>query len=122
VSPSIVTWRSSIASSSADCVFGGVRLISSARRRLVKIGPLRSENSAVCGLKTVVPTTSAGMRSGVNWMRRNGAPSSAANVRTNSVLAVPGTPSIRMCPFPRSAIRNAYDVRSLPTITRSTPS
>ena len=30
VSPSTVTWRSCIASSRADCVFGGVRLISSA--------------------------------------------------------------------------------------------
>ena len=39
VTPSIVTWRSCIASRSAACVFGGARLISSARRRLVKIGP-----------------------------------------------------------------------------------
>ncbi len=45
VSPSIVTWRSCIASSSAACVFGGARLISSARRRFVKIGPGRNSKS-----------------------------------------------------------------------------
>ena len=35
----MLTWPSAIASSSAACVFGGVRLISSASSRLVKIGP-----------------------------------------------------------------------------------
>lgn len=45
--PSTVTWRSSIASRSEDWVLGGVRLISSARRRLVKTGPSWKENSAV---------------------------------------------------------------------------
>ena len=39
VTPSVVTCRSCIASSSAACVFGGARLISSASRRCVKIGP-----------------------------------------------------------------------------------
>ena len=34
-------------SSSADCVLGGVRLISSASRRLVKTGPARKENWAL---------------------------------------------------------------------------
>ena len=36
--PSTVTWRSSIASSSADCVLGEARLISSPRTMLAKIG------------------------------------------------------------------------------------
>lgn len=45
--PSTVTWRSSIASRREDWVLGGVRLISSARRRLVKTGPFWNENSAV---------------------------------------------------------------------------
>lgn len=45
--PSTLTWRSSIASSSAACVFGGVRLTSSASRRLVKTGPSRNSNSDV---------------------------------------------------------------------------
>ena len=35
----MVTWCSCIASSSADCVLGGVRLISSASTMLLKIGP-----------------------------------------------------------------------------------
>ncbi len=45
--PSTVTWRSSMASSRDDWVLGGVRLISSARSRLVKTGPGWKENSAV---------------------------------------------------------------------------
>ena len=40
-SPSMETCRSSMASSSAAWVFGGVRLISSASRRLVNTGPSR---------------------------------------------------------------------------------
>ena len=36
---------SCMASSRADCVLGGVRLISSARTRLAKIGPCRKRNS-----------------------------------------------------------------------------
>jgi hypothetical protein len=39
VPSSLVTWRSCIASSSAACVFGGARLISSPSRMCVKIGP-----------------------------------------------------------------------------------
>ena len=47
VVPSIVTCRSCIASSSAACVFGGARLISSARSRFVKTGPgLNSKSDA----------------------------------------------------------------------------
>ncbi len=37
--PSTVTWCSAIASSSADCVFGIARLISSTRTTFAKIGP-----------------------------------------------------------------------------------
>jgi hypothetical protein len=47
LAPSTVTCRSSIASSSADCVFGGVRLISSASSRLVNTGPSRKTRSLV---------------------------------------------------------------------------
>ena len=66
----MVTRCSCIASRSADWVFGGVRLISSASRMLVKTGP---------GAKTMarfpvfgsswmmsVPVMSDGIRSGVN--------------------------------------------------------
>ena len=69
-SPSSVTWRSSIASSSAAWVLGGVRLISSASRKSVNTGPRERWNVPVRGSSTWVPTTSAGIRSGVNWMRR----------------------------------------------------
>ena len=53
-SPSIVTWRSCIASSSAACVFGGVRLISSASSTLVKTGPGRNARSPPCSV--IVPS------------------------------------------------------------------
>ena len=47
VSPPNVTWCSCIASSRADCTFGGARLISSARSTLAKIGPRRGVKSQV---------------------------------------------------------------------------
>ena len=70
-----------MASSSADCVLGGVRLISSASRTLAKIGPgtkvqLRwpvTESSSMMS----VPVMSDGIRSGVNWMRRKLRPSAS---------------------------------------------
>ena len=46
--PSTVTWRSSIGSSSADCVRGGVRLISSTSTTLAKTGPGRNRNEPSC--------------------------------------------------------------------------
>ena len=88
--PSIVTCRSAIASSSADCVLGGARLISSASSRLVKTGPGRNSNSALSARKTDEPVTSLGIRSGVNWMRPNSMSSTWANDRATSVLARPG--------------------------------
>ena len=45
--PSTVTWRSSIASSSADWVFGEARLISSATTMLAKTAPGLNSNSRV---------------------------------------------------------------------------
>ena len=45
--PSTVTWRSSIASSSADCVFGEARLISSASTMLANSGPGWKRNCSV---------------------------------------------------------------------------
>ena len=47
VTPSTVAWRSSMHSSSADCVFGVARLISSARTIWAMIGPGRNSNSWV---------------------------------------------------------------------------
>jgi hypothetical protein len=49
VRPAAVTWYSCIASSSAACVFGGVRLISSARMICAKIGPLTNRRLRMPG-------------------------------------------------------------------------
>ena len=67
--PSTLTCRSSIASSSADWVFGEARLISSASRIWVNTAPGRNSNSLLAWLNTLAPVTSPGSRSGVNWMR-----------------------------------------------------
>jgi hypothetical protein len=48
VVPSTVTWRSSMASSSADCVLGDARLISSPTTRWANTAPGRNSNSRVC--------------------------------------------------------------------------
>ena len=101
-SPSIVTCRSCIASSSAACVFGGARLISSASRRFVKIGPGRKLEVASRWFQIDEPVTSEGIRSGVNWMRANRMPVTCANERAVSVLASPGTSSSRTWPSARS--------------------
>ena len=45
--PSAETWRSSIASSSADCVFGEARLISSASTMLANSGPGWKTNASL---------------------------------------------------------------------------
>ena len=68
--PSRETWPSFIASSRADCVRGLARLISSARRTLVKMGPGRRTNSLVRLSNTETPRTSLGSRSLVNCSRR----------------------------------------------------
>ena len=47
VSWPIVTWRSCITSSSADCTFAGARLISSASRKLQNTGPSSVSNPPV---------------------------------------------------------------------------
>ena len=91
--PSLVTCRSSIASSSAAWVLAGERLISSASSVSVKTGPSRNSNVDESARNTLVPTMSEGSRSGVNWMRVKRASSAAASARAISVLAVPGTPS-----------------------------
>ena len=69
-SPPTVTCRSCMDSSRAAWVLGGVRLISSARITLAKIGPRRKRKVRlpVFGSSwiTSVPVMSAGMRSGVN--------------------------------------------------------
>ena len=88
--PSVVTCRSCIASSRAACVFGGARLISSARRRLAKTGPGRNSKDAARWSKIEEPVTSEGIRSGVNWMREKRRSATWANDRAISVFARPG--------------------------------
>src|ERR1700722_8048027 len=98
VTPSTVTLYSFIACSSAACVFGGVRLISLARRISVKIGPCVNVKLLVWKLNRLVPSRSPGIISGVNWIRPNRSDRLAAKHCASSVLAVPGTPSSRMWP------------------------
>lgn len=50
------------------------------------------------GLKTEVPTTSLGIRSGVNCRREKSASMIFAISFAVKVLATPGTPSIKICP------------------------
>ena len=120
--PPAVIWCSCIASSRAACVFGGVRLISSARITLAKIGPLRNLNSrapvSLSSWITSVPVMSEGIRSGVNWMRLNCNDKASARVRIISVLASPGTPTSRQCPRANMAISSSSMTCCWPTITR----
>ena len=102
----IVTWASCIDSRSADWTFAGARLISSASTTWAKIGPFRGMKVPSLGLKTSVPSRSAGSRSGVNWILRKVASIAAANDRTASVFASPGTPSTRTWPPVRIPMRS----------------
>ena len=88
--PSTVTVRSAIASSSADCVLGVARLISSARKTLAKTGPGRKTNAPVLRSRTGEPVMSAGSRSGVHWMRLVLADIVVLMARASTVLPVPG--------------------------------
>ncbi len=81
VSPSTVTCCSAIASSSADCVFGIARLISSTRTTFANTGPGRNSKSRSRWLKIERPVTSVGWRSGVHWMRVECAPLDRAGDR-----------------------------------------
>ena len=60
---------------------------------------------------------SAGIRSGVNWMRLNDRSRICATVLMSSVFARPGTPVIRQCPPVKSAIRTWSMTSSWPTMT-----
>ena len=109
----MVTWRSCMASSSADCVLGGVRLISSAISTWVNSGPRTRRKARDAGSKTLVPMTSVGIRSGVNWMRAKRTPSAAAKARASSVLPMPGTPLEQHVPAGHVAGQQPLDRRAL---------
>src|SRR5215469_5533856 len=110
----MVTMRSFIAWSSAAWVLGGVRLISSASRSWVKIGPLVRTKPLVWKLNRLVPRTSPGMRSGVNWIRPKSRRRLAAKAWASSVLAVPGTPSSRIWPPTRRLVSISSTTSSWP--------
>ena len=56
---SIVTWLSCIASSKADCVFAGARLISSASRRFANTGPRRIWDGYEAAVRAANPDAGA---------------------------------------------------------------
>ena len=110
-----VTLCSCIASSSADCVFGVARLISSTSTTFVKIGPGRNSKSRLRWSKIARPVTSVGCRSGVHWIRDVVAPSMLpAIARASIVFAVPGTSSRSTCPSQISAVRTSLISSRLP--------
>ena len=90
-----MTWYSCIASSSAAWVFGGVRLISSARMICAKIGPLHEAQRA--DAVVLVEDLGAGdvgrhqVRRELDALERRGRRISAS-VLISSVFASPGTP------------------------------
>src|SRR6185436_11332636 len=68
----------------------------------------------------LVPITSLGIRSGVNWIRLKGRLRQAAKHWASRVLAVPGTPSSSTWPSARAASNIRSTATSWPTTTRLT--
>src|SRR3954464_12230067 len=97
-------------SSSAACVFGEARLISSTSRKFAKTGPGRNSNSFVFWLKTFTPVTSEGRRSGVNWIRENEQSTERERAFASIVFPTPGKSSMIRCP---SATRQSTTRRSV---------
>src|SRR5918994_1049979 len=110
VTPSIVTWRSCMHSSSADCVLGDARLISSTSSTFAKTGPGRNSNSFDAWLKTFTPVTSDGKRSGVNCMREKSTSTERESALASVVFPTPGRSSMIRCP---SATRERTTNRSV---------
>src|SRR5262245_48647439 len=118
VLPPTVTCRSSIASSSAAWTLAGARFTSSASTRLAKTGPGWNLNSPrPPSLKyTSEPVTSAGSRSGVNWIRENCASRFLASALMARVLASPGKPSTSRLPLASRPSSRRSIIASCPTI------
>ncbi len=119
VVPSTVTWRSSMASSRADCVFGEARLISSPSTMLANTGPGRNSKCPGPGSRRVTPTTSDGSRSGVNWTRFQLESIDAARALARLVLPTPGTSSISRWPSARRQTSASSTTSGLPWMTIS---
>ncbi len=116
----MVTWRSSIDSSSADCVFGDARLISSPITTCAKIAPGLNSKSRRCWSQMDTPVMSEGSRSGVNWMRRTEQSMERASALASIVLPTPGTSSMSRCPSASSTVSESRTTSGLPSITSST--
>ena len=58
--------------------------------------------------------TSAGSKSGVNCILENSPLTASERVLIAKVFASPGTPSSRMCPFPRSPMSRRSTMYSCP--------
>ena len=123
IAPAIETRCSCIACSRADWVRGLARLISSAIRSCANTGPLMKRNDRrplSPSSSTSEPRMSAGMRSGVHWMRFSSRPSTVPRVSVSRVLASPGTPINSACPPARSVIRVSSTTSCWPKMTRPT--
>ncbi|OLB80455.1 MAG: hypothetical protein AUI14_06670 [Actinobacteria bacterium 13_2_20CM_2_71_6] len=119
VTPSTVTWRSSMHSNSADWVFGEARLISSPTTMLANTAPGLNSKSRFSWLKTLTPVTSLGSRSGVNWIRRTVQSIERASALASLVLPTPGTSSMSRWPSASMTARASRTIAVLPSITRS---
>ena len=64
-----------------------------------------------------VPRISAGIRSGVNWMRLKERSSTWLSARTSKVFPKPGTPSNSTCPPANKAVKVPSTIGSCPTMT-----
>ncbi len=65
-----------------------------------------------------VPVMSAGIRSGVNWMRLKDRDSVRDRVLTSRVLASPGTPTSTQCPRAKMAVSSSSTTWFCPMTTR----
>ena len=115
VSPSMVTWRSSMHSRRLLCTLGGLRFISSASSMWVNTGPFSRLNSPVFILQTFVPVMSLGMRSGVNCILPHSQPVVLANTFARRVFPSPGLSSKSMCPLARLAASTFWSSWRSPT-------
>ena len=116
--PSIVTCCSCMHSSSAACVFGDARLISSTSNRFANTGPGLNSNSFERWLKTLTPVTSEGRRSGVNCIRENETSSERASAFASIVFPTPGKSSRIRWPSPTRQRTHRRNVSSGAWTTR----
>ena len=106
----------SVTHSRQDSVRGLVRLISSARTRFANSGPGTNRKVPLSCCHTEAPITSLGIRSLVNWTRRNSPSMQAASALARSVLPIPGMPSTSAWP-PATSAQSSGSTASLGSLT-----